>query len=167
MVLKNVTIISTSQSTLRLRYSACDLSCENVQQRFSVEQVNSNGYILYYMTFIILHCTASFIFNWSSWTHLMSWGLFFKSPKPFQTYFGSHNSLHIFARPRFLTIKLHNPVPKSSRDVRGTGLSSQLACELNWWSIAEVRVQIPFRSCPSLLKWRWKLWWCCQSCALL
>ena len=51
MVLKNVTIISTSQSTLRLRYSVCDLSCENVQQRLSVEQVNSNGYILYYILY--------------------------------------------------------------------------------------------------------------------
>ena len=36
------------------------------------------------MTFIILHCTSTFIFNWLSWTRIMTWGLFLKSPETFR-----------------------------------------------------------------------------------
>jgi len=36
-------------------------------------------------------------------------GLFLKSPMTFRAYLGCHNSLYIFATPRFSTIKLCNP----------------------------------------------------------
>ena len=37
-------------------------------------------------------------------------GLFLESPRTFRAYFGCHNSLYIFATPRFSTIKLCNPL---------------------------------------------------------
>ena len=41
------------------------------------------------------------------WT-TRTWGLFLKSPETFRAYFGCHNSLYIFATPRFSAIKLRN-----------------------------------------------------------
>ena len=37
-------------------------------------------------------------------------GLFLKSPETFRACFGCHNSLYIFATPRFQAIKLRNPL---------------------------------------------------------
>ena len=36
--------------------------------------------------------------------------LFLKSPETFRAYFGFHNSLYIFATPRFQAVKLRNPL---------------------------------------------------------
>ena len=49
--------------------------------------------------------------TWHNVTILPScWGLFLKSSETFRAYFGCHNSLHIFATPRFFTFKLRNPL---------------------------------------------------------